>query len=139
MDHAGLRATLDLSRPVALLLIGVLHFIDDTDDPYGLVAALTGALADGSHLTIVHGTTDFLPPEMKAKVAAINAQERDRVRDSGTMRDKAAIARFFDKMELIPPGIVSIADWRNDAPPEERVPAGDTYAYGAVARIRPQV
>ncbi|HEU5158598.1 MAG TPA: SAM-dependent methyltransferase [Streptosporangiaceae bacterium] len=136
LDNPDLRATLDLSRPVALLLIAILHFIDDADDPHALVAALTGALAPGSHLAISHCTADFLSPEMNATFNAINTGERDRVRDAFQFRDKAEFARFFDGMHLIPPGIQSISDWRNDAPPHERVPATDAGVYGAVARIR---
>jgi hypothetical protein len=134
LNHPEVRATLDLDQPVALLLIAVLHFIQDTYDPHGRVATLTDALAAGSHLALSHGTLDFMSPEMTAKVDALNA--RSRVRDPGTPRDHAAIARFFDGMELIPPGITPISDWRNDTPPNERPPAADASIYGAVARIR---
>jgi hypothetical protein len=134
LAHPELRTTIDLSRPVALLLIAVLHFVEDAADPHGRVAALTDALPAGSYLALSHGTSDFLSAEMKAKVIAINA--RNRVRDPGTPRDRAAIARFFTGMELIPPGITAVCDWRNDTPPDQRPPAADAGLYGAVARIR---
>jgi hypothetical protein len=134
LDHPELRATLDLSRPVALLLIAILHFIDDAQDPHGQVATLTDALAPGSYLALSHGTLDFMSPDIKSKVKVLNASSR--VRDPGTPRDQSAIARFFDGMELIPPGITSICDWRNDVPSHERPPATDASIYGAVARIR---
>ena len=117
LDHPDLRATLDLDQPVALLLIAVLHFIPDADDPHGLVATLTDALATGSHLAISNVTLDFLSPEMKAKIETFNAQEHDQTRDPSAPRDRAAFARFFDGMRLIPPGITPICDWRNDTHP----------------------
>jgi hypothetical protein len=136
LDHPDLRATLDLSRPVALLLIAVLHFYEDSNDPYGRVATLTRALPAGSHLVISHCTADFMSPAAKSAFDAINTQERGRVRDPFEFRSRAEFARFFDGMDLIPPGIVSISDWRNDVPPDERVAATEAGVYGAVARIR---
>jgi hypothetical protein len=133
LGHPDLRRTLDLDRPVALLLIAVLHFLDDADDPYGHVATLTGALAPDSHLGISHGTRDFVPAELDGKIDSW--KERDRSRDPFVLRDRAQFARFFDGMELVPPGIQSISEWRNDDPPDERVPAADSTSYGAVARI----
>jgi hypothetical protein len=136
LDHPDLRATLDLDEPVALLLIAVLHFIQDGDDPHGLVAALTAALATGSYLAISNVTLDFLSPEMRARIEAFNAREHDHTRDPSAPRDHASFSRFFDGMQLIPPGITPICDWRNDAPPDERPPATEVGIYGAVARIR---
>jgi hypothetical protein len=135
LGHPDLRATLDLDQPVALLLIAVLHFVADAHDPYGRVATLTNALAPGSYLAISHGTQDFASSHVKARFSAVNDQLRDRVRNPVFPRDKAAVARFFDGMELIPPGITPIADWRNDAPPDGHVPPTDAGVYGAVARI----
>jgi SAM-dependent methyltransferase len=133
LDNADLRATLDLSRPVALMLIWVLHFFQDADDPYERVATLTDALAPGSHLVISHATADFMTPEMRAKIDA--AYTGVRSRDPFQFRDRAAFARFFDGMAPIAPGIGPISDWRNDVPPDQRVSAADTGSYGAVARI----
>jgi hypothetical protein len=133
LAHPDLRRTLDLNRPVALLLIAVLHFLDDADDPHGHVATLTGALPPGSYLTISHGTRDFIPAELGGKVDAW--QKQDRSRDPFTFRDRAEFARFFDGMDVVPPGIASISEWRNDDPPGERTSPADTASYGAVARI----
>jgi hypothetical protein len=134
LGNPDLRGTLDLSRPVALMLIFVLHFFPESDDPYGRVARLTDAVAPGSHLVISHGTADFMTAEMKATVAAEYARHRSR--DPFQFRDRAGVARFFEGMELIPPGIVPTSGWRNDAPPDERASPADAGSYGAVARIR---
>jgi hypothetical protein len=133
LGHRDLRRTLDLSRPVAVLFVAVLHFLDDADDPYGHVATLVDALPTGSYLAISHGTRDFIPAELKSKVDTWKSQ--DRSRDPFTFRDRAEFARFFDGMDLVPPGIASISEWRNDDPPEERTSPADTASYGAIARI----
>jgi hypothetical protein len=135
LDHPDLRATLDLGQPVALLLIAVLHFVEDAHDPWGLVATLANALPAGSYLAVSHCTADFMSLEMNSTFDTINTRERARVRDPFQFRDKSEFARFFDGMGLIPPGITSISEWRNDAPPAERVPATDAGVYGAVARL----
>ena len=136
LGHPDLRDTLDLSRPVALLLISVVPFLTDADDPYGKVARLTRALAPGSHLAMSHGTTDFLSAEAAAEFDALARREGARSREAGQMRDKAAIARFFDGLDLVPPGIVALPDWRSELPPAERPSAADVSNYSAVARIR---
>jgi hypothetical protein len=136
LGHPDLGATLDLSRPVALLLISVVPFLIDADDPYSKVARLTEALAPGSHLAMSHGTTDFLSAEAAAEFETLARREGARSREAGQMRDKAAFARFFDGMDLVPPGIVALPDWRSELPPAERPAAADVSNYSAVARIR---
>ncbi|HEX6470140.1 MAG TPA: SAM-dependent methyltransferase [Streptosporangiaceae bacterium] len=136
LDNADLRATLDLDRPVAIMLLAVVHFLRDSDDPYGRVARLTRAVAPGSHLAMSHATVDFLSPEA---LSALDVEiERDRTlsRDPATPRDRAAFARFFDGMELVPPGIVALPDWRSEVAPGERPSAADVSYHCAVARIR---
>jgi SAM-dependent methyltransferase len=136
LNHPDLRANLDLSRPVGLLLIAVVHFLHDSDDPYSRIARLTRTLAPGSHLVMSHATADFLSP--KARAAYDAAVERDRRLSSapGVPRDRAAFARFFEDKELIPPGVVALPDWRSELPPDERPSAADVSFYSAVARIR---
>jgi S-adenosyl methyltransferase len=133
LGNADLRATLDLNRPVGLMLIWVLHFFQDVDDPYDRVATLTDALAPGSHLAMSHATADFMTPKLRAKVDEAYTGARNR--DPFQFRGRAEFARFFDGMEMVEPGIVPICHWRNDAPADQRVAAADTGSYGAVARI----
>jgi hypothetical protein len=136
LGHPDLRNTLDLSRPVALILVLVAHFIPEAEDPYGHVATLTNALVPGSYLVMSHATTDFWPPEVAANMDATAQREDSRSRDPFRFRDKAAFGRFFEGLELVSPGIQSVSDWRSDVPPSERVPAAEAISYGAVARIR---
>jgi hypothetical protein len=132
LGHPDLRSTLDLTKPVALMLVAVAHFLTA---PYGPVRTLTGALPPGSHLAMSHVTQDFLPTGIIEKVDASIRQENARSKEPVHLRDKAEFARFFDGMELIPPGIQSISEWRNDDSPEKRTSPAETVSYGAVARI----
>lgn len=118
------RALLDLTRPVAVLLVAVLHFVPDADDPYAAVARLRDATAPGSMLALSHLTTDGAPP--------VSAQEGQQVyqRSSAPIvpRPHAATARFFDGYDLVEPGLVWLADWRPDGEPR----AGVSHGYGGV-------
>ncbi|WP_327286875.1 SAM-dependent methyltransferase [Streptomyces sp. NBC_01198] len=103
-------ATLDLSRPVALSLNALLHFIPDDRDAYGIVARLMAGLPSGSALAISHCTPDFAP-EVWAEVEGV-------YRSAGTpgqVRTREEVARFFDGLDLIDPGIAVGHRWR----PEE--------------------
>jgi hypothetical protein len=118
-----LRATLDLTQPVALLLVAIMHFVPPEDDPYQAVARLTGALAAGSYLIVSHATSDFAPPE-RVPVGP----------PAGTyMRSKEEIARFFDGMEILAPGIVPTVAWRPEGEPG--LTPRQAGMYAAVGRI----
>jgi SAM-dependent methyltransferase len=128
LDDRTLTDTLDLSRPVALMLIAVLHFFRDEVRPAEIVRTLLGALAPGSYLVISHATHDFMPPGQAERALAKDPNFAFRSRDE--------FARFFDGLELVPPGIVSIADWRADQEPAPRPSIADVAGYGAVGHIR---
>jgi hypothetical protein len=109
LGSRDLLGTLDLSQPVALMLIAVLHFIPDADDPYGLVGRLVAALPSGSYLAVSHLTGDF-DPAAWAGVAAV-------FRRSGVImqvRSLPEVSRFFTGLDLIEPGVVSLPRWRPD-------------------------
>jgi hypothetical protein len=130
--HPDVHATLDLTQPVALMLIAVMHFIRDADDPYGYLMRLVEGLPPGSYVAISHATADFLSPELGNDIIQrVNTGSRD----DAQFRDRAAFAQFFNGMELIPPGIEPISDWRSELPPDKRPSAADALHYGAVARI----
>jgi trans-aconitate methyltransferase len=135
LSNADLRRTIDLDEPVALMVLAVLHFIEDGDDPYGHIAKLTGALAPGSYLAMSHGTRDFMSAAARAEFNAWAAKEKFRSRDPASPRGRAEFARFFDGMHVVPPGIVALPDWRSEIPPAERPSASDTAFYAAVARV----
>ena len=123
--------TLDLGQPVALLLISVLHLIEDDDDPYGIVRGLVDALAPASYLALSHLTADIAPKAMRALVNALNASARERF----VMRDHAEVSRFFDGLEVIRPGVVQVDQWHAGrlAPPPSDAGWVPSF-YGGVAR-----
>jgi hypothetical protein len=127
----ALRDTLDLTRPVGLMLVAVLHFVKDVDDPYGAVARLVGAMPSGSYLVVTHATNDHMPPETSEAVSEADA----RTRVPFQFRSRDEFARFLDGLELVEPGIVSVAEWRAEDEEEPRPTAAETAVYGAVARI----
>ncbi len=128
---AGAVRTLDLTRPVALMLVSVLHFLTDADDPYATVSRLLSALPSGSYLVISHGTYETLAPEQVTRFRAMNAASPVPFRD----RTREEVGRFFDGLELAEPGIVPVAAWRDEDRATPRPPADQVPYYGAVARV----
>ncbi|WP_329455708.1 SAM-dependent methyltransferase [Streptomyces sp. NBC_01497] len=125
LEHA--RATLDFTRPVALSVIGLLHFLPDDADPHALVAALVAGLPPGSFLTLTHAASDLYMESARAVVAAYA---------SGgvhlTPRDRASCARFFDGLRIVEPGLVTVSQWYRDEPGPA---AADIGLYAGVARL----
>ena len=119
--------TLDFTQPAAVLLLAVLHFIPDADDPAGVVAALAAGLAPGSFVVISHLTGDFAPASVAAGVAAYNAA----VPTSVVPRTHGQVTGLFGRMPLVPPGVVPVTEWRRVLT-GPTTPAADLYA--AVAR-----
>jgi len=122
--------TLDFDRPVALSLIALLHFVADEDGAYDLVDTLVGALAPGSCLVLSAMTADFEPENVRRGIAAYTAGGVTLV-----ARSQAEVSRFFTGLELLAPGVVSVADWRPElAEGESGLGPGPVSLYGAVGR-----
>jgi SAM-dependent methyltransferase len=117
---------LDFTRPAAVLLLAILHFIPEGDDPAGVVATLARALAPGSYLAISHLTGDLAPGPVAAGVGAYN----DAVPMGVTPRSHAQVTALFGGLPLVPPGVVPVAEWRPALPG----PAGRADLYAGVAR-----
>ncbi len=119
--------SIDFDRPVALLLIGILHLIQDAEGPYEIVAELMAALPAGSYLAISHPALDIHPGQEEAQ-----RRYNERVSTPQTLRTEPEVARFFAGLDLVPPGVVYVHNWRPDA--SDPVPPGGVSAYGGVAR-----
>ncbi|MCI4061122.1 SAM-dependent methyltransferase [Micromonospora sp. R77] len=132
LAHPDLRRTLDLSRPVGLMLLAVLHFVPDGDDPYATVTRLLDALPAGSYLAASHATHDHLPPHLaqEAKAAARGGGPHGII----NLRSRDEFSRFFTGLELVEPGITSVAEWRAEGEPQPRPSVVDVSMYGGVAR-----
>jgi SAM-dependent methyltransferase len=102
--------TLDFTKPVALMLIGLLHCIPDADDPYRVVADLVSALPPGSYLAISHPAADIHATEMAEGAAMMNAALAVPL----TFRPYDRVIPFFDGLDLVEPGVVSTTQWRPD-------------------------
>jgi hypothetical protein len=121
-------ATLDFAEPVALMLLIILHLIPDADDPYGIVARLLGARPAGSYLVLSHPASDIRAVKMAEMTRRVNERMSG---PKATMRDQAAVTRFFDGLELLEPGVVQPQQWR----PEPGVPSPpQVTAWCGVAR-----
>jgi len=104
----GAARTLDFARPVAVLLLAVLHFLTDTDDPAGVVAALARRLAPGSFVVISHLTADFGPGPVAAGVETYTSL----VPTPLVPRTHAQVSALFGGLPLVPPGVVPVIEWR---------------------------
>jgi hypothetical protein len=106
-------------RPVCVLLVAILHFVTDAEDPARLVAEFRAALAPGSYLIVSHGTAHGAAPDLAAR-----SGEASRVYDNATARifyrDRAQVSQYLQGLSLVEPGLVHISQWRPPAPaPEE--------------------
>ncbi|MCQ9177596.1 SAM-dependent methyltransferase [Streptomyces sp. IBSBF 2953] len=127
LDHPDVRRVIDFDQPVALLLVAVLHFLTDEEDPDAVVATLLDALPAGSHLVLSHATVDI---HDDAREDAVNVYKNA----TATMnpRDRARVLDFFGDLALAEPGLVLVPDWRPDEPPHHDDPP--IGIYGGVAR-----
>jgi hypothetical protein len=128
LDHPTLAATLDLSQPVAVMLVAVLMYFRDTDDPnpFEMVATVMEPMPSGSYLAVTHPTPDFNPEETAQAVAAAEAAGITLV-----PRGQAEIARFFSGLDVVDPGVTPVLSWRPDEPPDDPRSA---YYWAGVAR-----
>jgi S-adenosyl methyltransferase len=117
--------TLDFGKPVALMLLAVLQFIPDSEDPYGLVSRLMSVLPSGSYLVVSHPTDDFNPNRGES-IQRYN----ERSASQATLRSQAGTERFFDGLSLVDPGVVASGKWRPDSELDEARPSGAWCGVG---------
>ena len=104
---------LDLDQPVAVLLVSILHFVQEADDPAGMVKILRDAVAPGSYLALTHAVSTL--GRVEAERAAKDVY-RGSSTGGATGRTVAEILAFFGEFELVEPGLVPASDWRPDKP-----------------------
>ena len=127
VGNPAITAFLDFSRPIGLILNGVVHHLNDDEDPYGVVTKLTSALAPGSYLQLTHFST-------AAPAAAALERVLMQAIGSGRMRSAAEITAFFDGLELVEPGVVFLPEWRPDRPVDYPLGVGGQLILGGMAR-----
>jgi hypothetical protein len=111
LERATGTGLIDSGQPVGLLLLAVLHFIGDEDDPWSIVGSLRDALAPGSFLVLSHGSEEGAPGVAQAAEKVYQRATSSDLR----MRSRADITRFFDGFNLVEPGLVAMPYWRPDA------------------------
>ena len=122
---AGAARMLDLGQPVAVLLVGVLHFIADRDDPGQIIARLMGAMPAGSFLVISHFTADFNPR------LAFFSRPAGLAPGPVVLRAREQILQLFTGLRLLEPGLVPTSQWRSGA---DHHATGPSAAWAGVAR-----
>ncbi|WP_392972395.1 SAM-dependent methyltransferase [Streptomyces sp. LN245] len=125
VQHA--RHVLDFSRPIALSLIALMHFIPDEQDAHSIVRNLVDTLPSGSYLVLSHASSDVFP-ELSAQVTAEYAKGGIQL----GFRTRAEVERFFEGLDLVSPGLVTATKWAKSAAPAPE----DSGIYAAVARVR---
>ncbi|MBF6349070.1 SAM-dependent methyltransferase [Nocardia flavorosea] len=123
------RSLIDFDKPVAVLLLGVLHFVTDDADPAGCVTRLGAAVPAGSYLAITHATADGQPAEV------LEAQKLSgRTSTEIVLRTRDEIAAYFTGWTVVDPGLVHLPLWRPEHPDDIGEHPERSGAYGAVAR-----
>jgi hypothetical protein len=126
VEHA--RHILDFSRPIALSLIALMHFIPDEQDAHAIVRNLVDTLPSGSYLVLSHASSDLFP-ELSAQVTAEYAKGGIQL----GFRTRPEVQRFFDGLDLVEPGLVTATEWFTSA---RRPRPEDSGIYAGVARVR---
>jgi hypothetical protein len=129
LNSTEFRETLDPNRPMGLILIAVVHFIEDDAEALEVVQRLVDVLPSGSYLAATIATDDFAP-EMCAKVRRTYHEHGESLR----WRSRAQAERFFDGLELVDPGIVQMHKWRPDDDTYKQIAEADIAMYGGIAR-----
>jgi hypothetical protein len=123
----AVRAVLDFEKPIAVLMVAVLHFVKDDEDPAGIVKAIMDAVPPGSALAITHITNDF-----EQERTRVGARSYDRATAPIVLRSYAEISAFFDGLDLVEPGVVHAPAWRPDGPiPPD---SDQVWGYGGIGR-----
>jgi O-methyltransferase involved in polyketide biosynthesis len=119
--------TLDFTKPVAVMLIAVMHFVGDDAQADAIMRRLTAACVPGSYVALSHAASDIDAAQMAEMVRRLNESTAEKT----TLRDRAGVTRLFDGLELVEPGVIRAAEWRPDTDLEAASPAA---LWGGVAR-----
>jgi SAM-dependent methyltransferase len=123
--------TLDFGQPVAILLLGVLHLIDEDNDPYAIVARLMDAAAVGSYLAIGHAASDQGSAGLHRSYRAYNERSPVKI----TPRSREQVDRLIAGLEPVGPGVIAMNQWFKPADMGEY--AADILGYCGIMR-KPQ-
>ncbi|GAB1819797.1 SAM-dependent methyltransferase [Herbidospora sp. RD11066] len=133
LNSAEVTELIDFSKPVAVLLLAILHFVSDDDEASAIMAAIRSELAPGSYVVMTHGFPGELQNDTLESVREVYAKTA-----SGGIagRSRAQVASYFEGMEILEPGIVPSEAWRPDVPWDVPVDFTKHGVLGVVARVR---
>ena len=131
IDQVRDRELLDLDRPVAVLIVAMLHFVPNSDDPWSAVATLVDAAGSGSYLVLTQGASGT-SEEADERIRELYRRTPTPL----TPRDRAETERFFSGFELVEPGLVNLPDWRPDPTEELDDRFENAVIYAGVGRKR---
>ncbi len=134
LDHPDTKAMLDLERPIALIVAGVLQYVSDADDPAGVIAGYTDRLVPGSYLAMSHPSQDDLTHERKAGTSTVGTVY-DRTATPFTYRTRSRFEALFTGLDLVEPGVVHMWSWHADADGEHNELDGRLTGFAGVARL----
>jgi S-adenosyl methyltransferase len=126
LKNPRLEATLDFNEPIALMLVAVLHFLTDDEDPYGCVSRLIDGMPAGSFVVLSH---------VDESAARFNTGTVASLHGGFRARTAPEVSSFVDRLEPIGPGLASIVEWFPDDEPQPEASAEETCMYGVVARM----
>jgi hypothetical protein len=126
LDCAAVHELINLQRPVAVLIVGTMHFIADVDDPPSIVAGYRDAINPGSYLALTHGTREGQSAEQVEKTEEVYRRSPTPL----NLRDRDAVLAMFDGFELVEPGLAAVHAWHPETPPPPLPP----FAWVGVGR-----
>lgn len=131
LDSPEAHRLLDFDQPLGLLIVGVMQFIPDSDDPWAIVRRYRDRLAPGSHLAMSHFTPDGMPEAMAKAVEVFKTTQ-----EPAHPRPREEVMRFFDGFDLVDPGLVYTVQWRPEFPEDVGDAPHRSNIYAAVGRRR---
>ncbi|MBV9143579.1 MAG: SAM-dependent methyltransferase [Pseudonocardiales bacterium] len=129
LDSPEAHRLLDLTQPLGLIMVEVMQFVPDSDDPWSIVAGYRERLARGSYLALSHFTPDGMPERMAQAVEVFKSTQ-----EPAYPRTHAEVMRLFDGFELVEPGLVYTAQWRPESPQDPGAHPHHSNLYAAVGQ-----
>lgn len=120
---------LDLTQPIGVLMVALLHFVPDEADPAKIIATYRDLMAPGSHLVLSHATHEGRPDQ-----AGSHTELYQRTATPMTMRSRSRVEALFDGFDVVPPGVVFLPLWRPESPADVDDRPERFTGYAAVGR-----
>lgn len=131
LDDPEVRSLIDFTQPVAILLLAILNFVADDEDPVGIISRLRSRMAPGSYLVISHGASEERPDTVQQITQVYKNATAQAV-----LRTRAEILPFFGGFELVEPGLVYAAQWRPDVRGTgDTASAGTAMTFAGVGKL----